>query len=130
MKTKLAVFLLTLLVQPPLAWSAPQHPARNPFQRQNTSAPPSSRTDTSPLERYPLSELRLTAIIADTRGDIFASVENPDGVGFKVDVGTRLGTSRAQVVEITRRGLLIAERTVNDMGTEETTMRELLLRKP
>jgi Tfp pilus assembly protein PilP len=94
-----------------------------------TSAQKLPDDDTPPLERYPLSDLRLTAIVADARGDVFASVENPDGVGFKVDVGTKLGTSRAHVVQITRRGLILEERTVTASGTEETTTRELLLRK-
>ena len=130
MKKNVALlFALPLLCHYPLAFAAPRNPSRNPFKPKAPLETKEPQGEVPPLERYPLSDLRLTAIVADAHGDIFASVENPDGIGFKVDVGTRLGTSRARVVQITRRGLLIAEQTVNDMGTEETTMRELLLRK-
>lgn len=131
MKIHFAPLLVVLaMVSFPLeAFASPKLPGRNPFMPINTSTQRPTDHDTPPLERYPLSDLRLTAIVADARGDVFASVENPDGVGFKVDVGTRLGTSRAHVVQITRRGLVLEERTVTPSGAEETTTRELLLRK-
>lgn len=113
----------------PLSPSASAAPKRNPFKPVHANELKNEDTNTPPLERYPLSDLRLTAIIADARGDIFASVENPDGVGFKVDVGTRLGTSRARVIQITRRGLVIAEQSATAVGTEETMIREIPLHK-
>lgn len=132
MKIKVRPFLLTLSVlsYPLLTFASPPSAARNPFKRQFTLEQRRPDSESPPLERYPLSDLRLTAIVADARGDVFASVENPEGVGFKVDVGTRLGTSRAKVIQITRRGLVIEERSLTAGGIEETTTKELLLRKP
>jgi Tfp pilus assembly protein PilP len=80
-------------------------------------------TTIPPLERYPITSLTLTAIITNAHGERYASVENPQGIGYKVEKGSRLGNAGAQVVEISSRGLVVEEQ-----GPQGPSTREILLR--
>ena len=96
----------------PAALASPHSPAailRNPFQRIMTPTPLPRQEKRPPLEQYPLSALSLTAIVTNMAGELFASVEIPSGVGFKVVRGTTLGESRARVVDISLRGIVVEE---------------------
>jgi Tfp pilus assembly protein PilP len=80
-------------------------------------------TDRPPLERYPIAALTLTAIITNAVGERFASVENPEGIGYKVVQGTVLGNAHARVVEISTKGLVVEE-----SGLQGPVRREIPLR--
>jgi Tfp pilus assembly protein PilP len=84
---------------------------------------PRPLTAIPPLQRYPITALTLTAIITNTQGERFASVENPEGIGYKVERGTVIGNEGARVVEITMRGMVVEE-----AGAEGIKRREILLR--
>ena len=98
-------------------------PRRNLFQPVEPTATPRPLTAIPPLQRYLISALTLTAIITNAQGERFASVENPEGIGYKVVRGTVLGNEGARVVEITSRGIVVEE-----AGTDGSQRREILLR--
>ena len=98
-------------------------PRRNLFQPVEPTATPRPLTAIPPLQRYPIGALNLTAIITNALGERFASIENPEGIGYKVERGTALGNEGARVVEITSRGIVVEE-----AGAEGTKRREILLR--
>ncbi len=108
------------------AWSSPSmplHPKRNPFQPVAAPVPQPSQHKRPPLEQYPLSALKLTAIVTNMRGELFASVEIPSGVGFKVVRGTILGESSARVIEISPRGILVEEGSHGEVVRREIRLR-------
>jgi Tfp pilus assembly protein PilP len=96
---------------------------RNLFQPVETTPMPRPLTAIPPLQRYPITALTLTAIITNTQGERFASVENPEGIGYKVERGTVIGNEGARVVEITMRGMVVEE-----AGAKGIKRREILLR--
>ena len=101
----------------------PPSPRRNLFRPIEISPTPLPLTAIPPLERYPISALTLTAIITNAQGERFASVENPEGIGYKVQRGTVIGNGGARVVEISLGGIVVEE-----AGAEGVKTREILLR--
>jgi hypothetical protein len=81
-------------------------------------------TDRPPLERYPISALTLTAIITNAVGERYASVENPEGIGYKVVKGTALGNAHARVVEISTKGLVVEESHSQGLMRREIPLRK------
>lgn len=103
----LLMLITTPSVAEPLKASPPS--MRNPFVPMQSSPTSIPLTDRPPLERYPISALTLTAIITNALGERYASVENPEGIGYKVVRGTVLGNAHARVVEISPKGLVVEE---------------------
>lgn len=97
---------------------------RNPFQpvALPTKATP-NHEERPPLERYPLNALRLTAIVTNAAGELFASVETPEGIGFKVVRGTVVGREGATVIEISKSGIVVEEREHEQMATRAILLR-------
>lgn len=88
----------------------PARTFRNPFQPViGPTATPDQR-ERPPLEHYPFNALKLTAIVRNAAGELFASIETPDGIGFKVVRGTIVGREASKVVEISTSGIVIEER--------------------
>ena len=114
---------LLLSIGCPCARGEPLPPRRNLFQPVDTTPTPRPLTAIPPLERYPLQALTLTAIITNAQGERFASVENPQGIGYKVERGTIIGDGGARVVEISPRGIVVEE-----PGADGVKSREILLR--
>ena len=98
-------------------------PQRNLFRPVEASPTPRSLTALPPLQRYPITSLTLTAIITNAAGERFASVENPEGIGYKVERGTVLGDAGARVVEVSGKGIVVEE-----TGPDGVRSREILLR--
>jgi Tfp pilus assembly protein PilP len=82
---------------------------RNPFQPATTPTATPNPKDRPPLEQYPLNALKLTAIVTNAAGELFASVETPEGIGFKVVRGTIVGQERSKVIEISKSGIVIEQ---------------------
>jgi Tfp pilus assembly protein PilP len=99
-------------------------PRRNLFKPVETTPTPLPLTALPPLQRYPLSALTLTAIITNALGQRYASVENPEGIGYKVVRGTMIGAEGARVIDISLRGMIVEEPSVDGARS-----REILLRK-
>ncbi len=71
--------------------------------------------DRPPLERYSITDFRLTGIVWGGFG-YNAMLEGPDGKGYFIRVGTVIGTNRGVVKKITKNGLVIEEKFKNFMG--------------
>jgi type IV pilus assembly protein PilP len=69
----------------------------------------------TPLQRYEIGQLRLVAVIYDTR-EPRAVVEDDQGLGYIVKVGTPVGPNGGQVKEIERGRVLISEDSVDFYG--------------
>ena len=127
MKTKLSILLtfLILRVTPGMSESPRSSlTLRNPFQpaAAPTQATP-NQNDRPPLERYPINALRLTAIVTNAAGELFASVETPEGIGFKVVRGTVVGREGATVIEISKSGIIVEETRHEQVATRAILLR-------
>ena len=92
---------------------------RDPFSplitKEENRARESSRP---PLERYNISEFKLTGIIWGGYG-YNAMVEGPDGKGYFVREGTTIGPNKGVVKSITKDAMIIEEKFKNMMGATE-----------
>lgn len=80
--------------------------------------------DRPPLERYNISEFKLTGIVWGGFG-YNAMVEGPDGKGYFIRVGTILGPNRGVVRKITQNMMVIEETFKNFAG--ETEHKEIII---
>lgn len=95
-------------------------------QAQKPKEPERPRT---PLERLDLGQLRLTAIVfSEVRPR--AMVEEDNGKGYVVLIGTPIGLERGQVIEIKRDRVIIEHLKTDDFGNTTPRRRELKLQKP
>jgi len=69
----------------------------------------------SPLQRYDIGQLRLVVIIYNTQ-DPRAVVEDDEGLGYIVKVGTHIGANGGQVESIQRGRLVVREDNVDFYG--------------
>jgi type IV pilus assembly protein PilP len=74
----------------------------------------------SPLQRYDIGQLRLVAIIYNTH-DPRAVVEDDEGLGYIVKVGTPIGPNGGQVQVIEQGRLVIQEGSVDFYGETHPT---------
>ena len=87
---------------------------RDPFRPPRAGSARSGEPQT-PLQRYEIGQLRLVAVIYDTR-EPRAVVEDNQGLGYIVKVGTPVGPNGGQVREIQRGQVLISEDSVDYYG--------------
>ena len=78
------------------------------------------KTDTTlpPLQRVTLTELNLIAIVWGAYG-YTAMVQTPDGYGYTVRRGTRIGQNNGVVSAITERGIIVQERFTDVYGKKQ-----------
>jgi type IV pilus assembly protein PilP len=103
----------------------PYDPAgrRDPFRRPGSGTVQSGEPRT-PLQRYEIGQLRLVAIIYETR-DPRAVVEDDQGLGYIVKIGTAIGPNGGIVRTIERGRVVITEDAVDYYGerrVNEVTM--------
>ncbi|MBI3609046.1 MAG: pilus assembly protein PilP [Nitrospirae bacterium] len=77
-----------------------------------------------PLQRREVSELKFVAVVWGNLGT-YGMIEMPDGKGYAVRVGTRVGPNHGVVKRITAKDLTVLERYVDFFG--ETRTREVVL---
>lgn len=77
-----------------------------------------------PLQRREVSELKYVAVVWGELGT-YGMLEMPDGKGYAVRVGTRVGPNRGVVKRITAKDLTVVERYVDFFG--ETRTRDIVL---
>ena len=83
----------------------------------------------TPLERLDLGQLQLTAVVfSDVRPR--AMVEEDNGKGYVVGIGTPIGLERGQVTAIKRDRIVIEHLKADDFGNTAPLQRELKLQKP
>ena len=71
-----------------------------------------------PLQRVSLTELNLIAIVWGSYG-YTAMVQTPEGYGYAVRRGTRLGQNNGVVSAITERGIIVQERFTDVYGKKQ-----------
>ncbi|SPP64279.1 putative Type IV pilus assembly protein PilP [Nitrospira lenta] len=71
-----------------------------------------------PLQRVNLTELNLIAIVWGAYG-YTAMVQTPEGYGYAVRRGTRLGQNNGVVSAITERGIIVQERFTDVYGKKQ-----------
>ena len=78
------------------------------------------RTDENlpPLQRVALTELNLIAIVWGAYG-YTAMVQTPEGHGYTVRRGTRVGQNNGVVSAVTERGLIVQERFTDVYGKKQ-----------
>jgi hypothetical protein len=97
---------------------------RDPFK-----APPLPvlvETPKSDLERYPLDQYKLKAIMTGPK-KMRAMIVGPNGKTFIVAESSRLGSRRGVIYKITRVSLKIKEKVPNSLGEDEIVESELRL---
>ena len=99
---------------------------RDPFRSFDFS-PPNNDKGATPLEKYNLGQLKLTAVLEGFE-EPKAIVENAAGKGFTVKKGTKIGPNGGEVVEILKDKLLILEKTADFTGQIKSQTVELKLR--
>jgi len=83
---------------------------------------------TTPLECTALVKLKL-ALVIDTGGEKKAMVETPDGRGYSVTIGSRIGNANGEVVDIKPDKLIVLEQSVDLAGKKNERTFELRLRE-
>lgn len=78
------------------------------------------KTDTTlpPLQRVTLTELNLIAVVWGAYG-YTAMVQTPDGYGYTVRRGTRVGQNNGVVSAVTERGIIVQERFTDVYGKKQ-----------
>lgn len=71
-----------------------------------------------PLQRVTLNELNLVAIVWGAYG-YTAMVQTPEGYGYTVRRGTRIGQNNGVVTAITERGIIVQERFTDVYGKKQ-----------
>jgi type IV pilus assembly protein PilP len=88
---------------------------RDPFRPPRASIASRTGEALTPLQRYEIGQLRLVAIIYNTY-EPRAVVEDDEGLGYIVKVGTAIGPNGGHVQGIERGRVLIKEESVDYYG--------------
>jgi len=88
---------------------------RDPFRPPRVNQMLTGGAERTPLQRYELGQLRLVAVIYDTR-DPRAVVEDEGGLGYIIQVGTKIGANDGIVRGIERGRVLVEEESVDFFG--------------
>lgn len=83
---------------------------------------------TTPIECTALVKLKL-ALVIDTGKEKRAMVETPDGRGYSVTIGSRIGNANGEVVDIKSDKLIVLEQSVDLAGKKNERTFELRLRQ-
>jgi Tfp pilus assembly protein PilP len=96
--------------------------ARDPFEAVDIS-PRTPPKDSRDLRDFSVEELRLTAIFITTNGERRASLENGNGIGFPIHVGSEIGPEAAKVVQITPNSIILRELRADALEMREMTFK-------
>lgn len=100
---------------------------RDPFLPFGLTTKIEDDSSKTPLERYDLGQLKLTAVLLGM-GEPKAIVENASGRGFTVTVGTKIGRNNGVITQIEAEKVVVRERFVNFTGEEQVKDVDLRLR--
>lgn len=100
---------------------------RDPFQAFDFSPKKPAKGGDTPLEQFGYDELKFAAML-EGFGKPKALVETPEGKGYTVSVGTRIGQYAGEIVEIFPDRLVILETTTEFTGEKKTRTVEMYIR--
>jgi Tfp pilus assembly protein PilP len=98
---------------------------RDPYKPFDFSAKASDNAFLTPLERYSLGQLRLTAVIMDAKGGATAFVEDAAGKGYPVRAGAKIGDRGGVILEILPDSIKVLESSTDMTGTTTQQVSEL-----
>ena len=101
----------------------PDEMDREPVKRREKRKP------MTPLERVDLSQLSLVGVVSSPEKNR-ALVEEMNGKGYIVSIGTYIGINSGKVVQILRDRIVIEEEVEDVLGKISLKKRELKLQKP
>ena len=78
----------------------------------------------APLERYPINEFKLVGVVWGGLG-YHAMLEGPDGKGYLIRQGTKIGPNQGVVKKITQTTMIIEEKYKDPLG--ETNRKEIVI---
>jgi type IV pilus assembly protein PilP len=78
----------------------------------------------TPLERYPINEFKLVGVVWGGLG-YHAMLEGPDGKGYFIRQGTKIGPNQGVVKKITQTTMVIEEKYKDPLG--ETNRKEIVI---
>ncbi len=101
---------------------------RDPFRSIITASPkrPTGVNELPPLQRNRVSDLRLQGIIWGSYGPK-AIVNTPDGKGYTVGIGTKVGFNHGVISEITPKKVVVEETVLNIFGEPKKRRTEMEL---
>ncbi|MBI1819789.1 MAG: pilus assembly protein PilP [Nitrospirae bacterium] len=89
-----------------------------------------SKNTVFPLLNFPLSDLRLVAVIGISKNRYLAMVQTPDGKGYTVKAGMEIGNNRGKIKEIDHQSISIEEEYTEMSGEKKKRTIVLSLRPP
>jgi type IV pilus assembly protein PilP len=101
---------------------------RDPFRPFDFAPVAAIDESKTPLERYDVNQLKLTAVLSGISGEPTATVENAAGKGFIVKKGVKIGLNSGEIVDVKPDRLVVVETTVDFTGQKKTKTIELRLR--
>ena len=102
---------------------------RDPFRPFDFAPKVTEDSTKTPLERYDVNQLKLTAVISSADGGVpAATVENTSGKGFIVKKGVKIGLNGGEVVDIKQDRIIVVETTTDFTGQKKNKTIELKLR--
>lgn len=100
---------------------------RDPFLQFDLTPKIALIGELSPLQRFSLGQLKLTAVLMDKAAEPKAIVEDSNGKGYTVVPGTLIGNSRGVVIGIEQDKVKVLETSVDFAGNERQNVSELKL---
>lgn len=87
------------------------------------------RAQLGPLQKIAVTQLKLVGILWDPekQNKVLAMVELPNGKGFVLKKGTKVGRQDGEVVDITEDSIIIEEEVISVLGEKETRTQVLEL---
>jgi type IV pilus assembly protein PilP len=124
--------------QPPVMRSLPVYSynpegKRDPFKaflEASLVSKPAKNSNLFPLLNFPLSELKLVAVIGISRNRYLAMVQTPDGKGYTVKAGMEIGSGGGTIKKIDHQSISIEEEYTEMSGEKKKRTIVLSLRPP
>ena len=100
---------------------------RDPFAPMPSRSPQPKKKPLSPLEQFELGQLKLVGIVWSAR-DPRAMVEDSNGLGYTIKVGTPIGANDGRVKAINLSEVVVEESYVDFYGARKS--REITMKLP
>jgi len=97
---------------------------KDPFKPFDFSPDLDRASDKGPLERYDLPQWRMTAVL-DVGGEPSAVIEDPNGHGFTVKKGTKVGMHDGVVTDVQADRVVVVESEVDFTGEKHEKTAEI-----
>jgi len=100
---------------------------RDPFKAMDFSYKIKDDGSLTALQKYSLGQLKVTATLTDLNGKIRALVEDAEGKGHSVQVGTKIGNAGGEVASIDKQGIKVVETKFDYNGKEVRSIVDMVI---